>query len=62
MDDFLKEKQAEQNQSELSEQIPGKTPINQARSVDAQKINLNDYSTLPPGTKITEIRNRKEGL
>ena len=42
--------------------MSGKTPIVDARTVDASKINLNDYSTLPPGTKITEIRNRKEGL
>ena len=31
-------------------------------TVKAQSINLNDYSTLPKGTKITEIRNRKEGM
>ena len=25
-------------------------------------MNLDNYGTLPPGTKVTEIRNRKEGL
>ena len=30
--------------------------------VDAKPVNLDNYGTLPPGTKVTEIRNRKEGL
>lgn len=30
--------------------------------VDAQPVNLNNYSSLPKGVGVTQIKNRKEGL
>ena len=50
MDDYFKKGKSNQEQND------------QAKQVDAQPVNLDNYGTLPPGTKITEIRNRKEGL
>lgn len=33
-----------------------------APTVDAKPFDINNYSTLPKGVGITQIKNRKEGL